>query len=125
MKKFIKKVGFILSIPLVWLLVIYNIPTFLLDYIINWLRSTSNMANIIRCWKLLKFGVISLYNNKDVTLESTIKAYNKDEWIIFNSTKIKVNEKKKQLIVKYEMQLQMNMMELNFVVNLKLIHIKS
>ena len=95
MKKFIKKVGFILSIPLVWLLVIYNIPTFLLDYIINWLRSTSNMANIIRCWKLLKFGVISLYNNKDVTLESTIKAYNKDEWITFNSTKkIKVNEKK-------------------------------
>lgn len=83
MKKFIKKVGFILSIPLVWLLVIYNIPTFLLDYIINWLRSTSNMANIIRCWKLLKFGVISLYNNKD-------------EWITFNSTKkIKVNEKKK------------------------------
>lgn len=73
-KKFIKKVGFILSIPLVWLLVIYNIPTFLLDYIINWLR----------------------YNNKDVTLESTIKAYNKDEWITFNSTKkIKVNEKKK------------------------------
>ena len=96
MKKFIKKVGFILSIPLVWLLVIYNIPTLLLDYIINWLRSTSNMANIIRCWKLLKFGVISLYNNKDVTLESTIKAYNKDEWITFNSTKkIKVNEKKK------------------------------
>lgn len=47
-------------------------------------------------WKLLKFGVISLYNNKDVTLESTIKAYNKDEWITFNSTKkIKVNEKKK------------------------------
>lgn len=35
MKKFIKKVGFILSIPLVQLLVIYNIPTFLLDYIIN------------------------------------------------------------------------------------------
>lgn len=35
MKKFIKKVGFILSIPLVWLLVIYNISTFLLDYIIN------------------------------------------------------------------------------------------
>lgn len=96
MKKFIKKVGFILSIPLVWLLVIYNIPTFLLDYIINWLWSTSNMANIIRYWKLLKFGVISLYNNKDVTLESTIKAYNKDEWITFNSTKkIKVNEKKK------------------------------
>lgn len=96
MKKFIKKVGFILSIPLVWLLVIYNIPTFLLDYIINWLQSTSNMANIIRYWKLLKFGVISLYNNKDVTLESTIKAYNKDEWITFNSTKkIKVNEKKK------------------------------
>lgn len=96
MKKFIKKVSFILSIPLVWLLVIYNIPTFLLDYIINWLRSTSNMANIIRYWKLLKFGVISLYNNKDVTLESTIKAYNKDEWITFNSTKkIKVNEKKK------------------------------
>lgn len=96
MKKFIKKVGFILSIPLVWLLVIYNIPIFLLDYIINWLRSTSNMANIIRYWKLLKFGVISLYNNKDVTLESTIKAYNKDEWITFNSTKkIKVNEKKK------------------------------
>lgn len=98
MKKFIKKVGFILSIPLVWLLVIYNIPTFLLDYIINWLRSTSNMANIIRCWKLLKFGVISLYNNKDVTLESTIKAYNKDEWIAFNSIntlKTKTNEKKK------------------------------
>ena len=96
MKKFIKKVGFILSIPLVWLLVIYNIHTFLLDYIINWLLSTSNMANIIRYWKLLKFGVISLYNNKDVTLESTIKAYNKDEWITFNSTKkIKVNEKKK------------------------------
>lgn len=54
------------------------------------------MANIIRYWKLLKFGVISLYNNKDVTLESTIKAYNKDEQITFNSTKkIKVNEKKK------------------------------
>lgn len=34
MKKFIKKVGFILSIPLVWLLVIYGIPSFLLDYII-------------------------------------------------------------------------------------------
>ena len=95
MKKFIKKVGFILSIPLVWLLVIYNIPTFLLDYIINWLRSTSNNANIIRYWKLLKFGVISLYNNKDVTLESTIKAYNKDEWITFSTKKIKVNEKKK------------------------------
>ena len=98
MKKFIKKVGFILSIPLVWLLVIYNIPTFLLDYIINWLRSTSNMANIIRCWKLLKFGVISLYNNKDVTLESTIKAYNKDEYIMFNNistVKVKTNEKKK------------------------------
>ena len=98
MKKFIKKVGFILSIPLVWLLVIYNIPTFLLDYIINWLRSTSNMANIIRCWKLLKFGVISLYNNKDVTLESTIKAYNKDEYIMFNNIntiKVKINEKKK------------------------------
>ena len=92
MKKFIKKVGFILSIPLVWLLVIYNIPTFLLDYIINWLRSTSNMANIIRCWKLLKFGVISLYNNKNVTLESTIKAYNKDEYIMFNNINtIKIN----------------------------------
>ena len=76
MKKFIKKVGFILSIPLVWLLVIYNIPTFLLDYIINWLRSTSNMANIIRYWKLLKFGVISLYNNKDVTLEEYTKKIN-------------------------------------------------
>ena len=74
MKKFIKKVGFILSIPLVWLLVIYNIPTFLLDYIINWLRSTSNMANIIRCWKLLKFGVISLYNNKDVNIRKYYKS---------------------------------------------------
>lgn len=96
MKKFIKKVGFILSIPLVWLLVIYNIPTFLLDYIINWLRSNVNKAKAVTFWKLLKFGVISLYNNKDVTLESTIKAYNKDEWITFNSTKkIKVNEKKK------------------------------
>lgn len=96
MKKFIKKVGFILSIPLVWLLVIYNIPTFLLDYIISWLRSNVNKAKAVMFWKLLKFGVISLYNNKDVTLESTIKAYNKDEWITFNSTKkIKVNEKKK------------------------------
>lgn len=36
-------------------------------------------------WKLLKFGVISLYNNKNVTLESTIKAYNKDEYITFNN----------------------------------------
>lgn len=96
MKKFIKKVGFILSIPLVWLLVIYSIPTFLLDYIISWLRSNVNKAKAVMFWKLLKFGVISLYNNKDVTLESTIKAYNKDEWITFNSTKkIKVNEKKK------------------------------
>ena len=98
MKKFIKKVGFILSIPLVWLLVIYNIPTFLLDYIINWLRSTSNRASIIRFWKLLKFAVISLYNNKDVTLENTIKAYNKDEYVAFNSIntlKIKISEKKK------------------------------
>lgn len=96
MKKFIKKVGFILSIPLVWLLVIYGIPSFLLDYIICWLQSNTNKAKAINFWKLLKFGVISLYNNKDVTLESTIKAYNKDEWITFNSTKkIKVNEKKK------------------------------
>lgn len=96
MKKFIKKVGFILSIPLVWLLVIYGIPSFLLDYIICWLQSNTNKAKAIKFWKLLKFGVISLYNNKDVTLESTIKAYNKDEWITFNSTKkIKVNEKKK------------------------------
>lgn len=96
MKKFIKKVGFILSIPLVWVLVIYSIPTFLLDYIISWLRSNVNKAKAVMFWKLLKFGVISLYNNKDVTLESTIKAYNKDEWITFNSTKkIKVNEKKK------------------------------
>lgn len=96
MKKFIKKVGFILSIPLVWLLVIYSIPTFLLDYIISWLRSNVNKAKAVMFWKLLKFGVISLYNNKNVTLESTIKAYNKDEWITFNSTKkIKVNEKKK------------------------------
>lgn len=96
MKKFIKSVGFILSIPLVWLLVIYSIPTFLLDYIISWLRSNVNKAKAVMFWKLLKFGVISLYNNKDVTLESTIKAYNKDEWITFNSTKkIKVNEKKK------------------------------
>lgn len=96
MKKFIKKVGFILSIPLVWLLVIYNIPIFLLDYIISWLRSNVSKAKAVIFWKLLKFGVISLYNNKDVTLESTIKAYNKDEWITFNSTKkIKVNEKKK------------------------------
>lgn len=96
MKKFIKKVGFILSIPLVWLLVIYGIPSFLLDYIICWLQSNTNKAKAIIFWKLLKFGVISLYNNKDVTLESTIKAYNKDEWITFNSTKkIKVNEKKK------------------------------
>ena len=49
-------------------------------------------------WKLLKFGVISLYNNKNVTLESTIKAYNKDEYIMFNNIntiKIKINEKKK------------------------------
>lgn len=96
MKKFIKKVGFILSIPLVWLLVIYGIPSFLLDYIICWLQSNTNKAKAINFWKLFKFGVISLYNNKDVTLESTIKAYNKDEWITFNSTKkIKVNEKKK------------------------------
>ena len=96
MKKFIKKVGFILSIPLVWLLVIYGIPSFLLDYIICWLQSNTNKAKAIKFWKLLKFGVISLYNNKDVTLESTIKAYNKDEWITFNRTKkIKVNEKKK------------------------------
>ena len=96
MKKFIKKVGFILSIPLVWLLVIYGIPSFLLDYIICWLQSNTNKAKAIKFWKLLKFGVISLYNNKDVTFESTIKAYNKDEWITFNSTKkIKVNEKKK------------------------------
>lgn len=98
MKKFIKKVGFILSIPLIWLLVIYNIPSFLLDYIISWLQSNVNEAKAIRFWKLLKFGVISLYNNKDVTLESTIKAYNKDEWIAFNSIntlKTKTNEKKK------------------------------
>lgn len=96
MKKFIKKVGFILSIPLVQLLVIYGIPSFLLDYIICWLQSNTNKAKAIKFWKLLKFGVISLYNNKDVTLESTIKVYNKDEWITFNSTKkIKVNEKKK------------------------------
>lgn len=96
MKKFIKSVGFISSIPLVWLLVIYSIPTFLLDYIISWLRSNVNKAKAVMFWKLLKFGVISLYNNKNVTLESTIKAYNKDEWITFNSTKkIKVNEKKK------------------------------
>lgn len=98
MKKFIKSVGFILSIPLVWLLVIYSIPTFLLDYIISWLRSNVNKAKAVMFWKLLKFGVISLYNNKNVTLESTIKAYNKDEYVIFNSigtVKVKINEKKK------------------------------
>lgn len=98
MKKFIKKVGFILSIPLVWLLVIYGIPSFLLDYIISWLRSNVNKAKAVMFWKLLKFGVISLYNNKDVTFESTIKAYNKDEYIMFNNistVKIKINEKKK------------------------------
>ena len=85
MKKFIKKVGFMLSIPLVWLLVIYNIPTFLLDYIIKLLQSNVNKAKAVMFWKLLKFGVISLYNNKNVTLESTIKAYNKDEYITFNN----------------------------------------
>lgn len=85
MKKFIKKVGFILSIPLVWLLVVYNIPSFLLDYIIRWLQSNVNKAKAVMFWKLLKFGVISLYNNKNVTLESTIKAYNKDEYITFNN----------------------------------------
>lgn len=98
MKKFIKKVGFILSIPLVQLLVIYGIPSFLLDYIICWLQSNTNKAKAIKFWKLLKFGVISLCNNKDVTFESTIKAYNKDEYVIFNSigtVKVKINEKKK------------------------------
>ena len=97
-KKFIKSVGFILSIPLVWLFVIYSIPVFLLDYIISWLRSNVNKAKAVMLWKLLKFGVISLYNNKDVTLESTIKAYNKDEYIMFNNistVKVKTNEKKK------------------------------
>lgn len=97
MKKFIKKVGFILSIPLVWLLVIYGIPSFLLNYIICWLQSNTNKAMVIKFWKLLKFGVISLYNNKDVTFESTIKAYNKDEYVIFNSigtVKAEINEKK-------------------------------
>lgn len=98
MKKFIKKVGFILSIPLVWLLVIYSIPSFLLNYTISWLQSNVNNAKVVRFWKLLKFGVISLYNNKNVTLESTIKAYNKDEYIMFNdisTVKVKTNEKKK------------------------------
>ena len=98
MKKFIKKVGFILSIPLVWLLVIYGIPSFLLNYTISWLQSDVNNAKVVRFWKLLKFGVISLYNNKNVTLESTIKAYNKDEYIMFNdisTVKVKTNEKKK------------------------------
>lgn len=98
MKKFIKSVGFILSIPLVQLFVIYSIPVFLLDYIISWLRSNVNEAKAVMLWKLLKFGVISLYNNKDVTLESTIKAYNKDEYIMFNNistVKVKTNEKKK------------------------------
>ena len=98
MKKFIKKVGFILSIPLVWLLVIYSIPSFLLNYTISWLQSDVNNAKVVRFWKLLKFGVISLYNNKNVTLESTIKAYNKDEYIMFNdisTVKVKTNEKKK------------------------------
>ena len=85
MKKFIKSVGFILSIPLVWLLVIYNIPIFLLDYIIKLLQSNVNKAKAVMFWKLFKFGVISLYNNKNVTLESTIKAYNKDEYITFNN----------------------------------------
>lgn len=43
--------------------------------------------------KLLKIGYMKKFIKK---LESTIKAYNKDEWITFNSTKkIKVNEKKK------------------------------
>lgn len=98
MKKFIKSVGFILSIPLVWLFVIYSIPVFLLDYIISWLRSNVNKVKAVMLWKLLKFGVISLYNNKDITLESTIKAYNKDEYIMFNNistVKVKTNEKKK------------------------------
>lgn len=85
MKKFIKKVGFILSVPLACLLVIYNVPSLLLDYIIKLLQFNSNKANIIKVYKLLKFGINSLYNNKDVTLESTIKMYNKNECIIFNN----------------------------------------
>lgn len=46
--------------------------------------------------KLLKIGYMKKFIKKVGFILSIPKAYNKDEWITFNSTKkIKVNEKKK------------------------------
>lgn len=58
MKKFFKKVGSIIAIPLKVLLIMYSIPVFLLDYTIDVLDSKMKEATKYYkdYWKVLKFS---------------------------------------------------------------------
>lgn len=80
MKKFLKIIGAILAMPIQFLMIIYSIPLFLLDYLVNLLiKGNIKHSKITKFYKLCKFGMKNLWNGKTVTMVSTLKAYTDTE----------------------------------------------
>lgn len=80
MKKFLKIIGFLLAMPIKFLMIMYSIPLFLLDYLVNLLiKGSVKHSKITKFYKLCKFGMKNLWNGKTVTLASTLKAYTDTE----------------------------------------------
>lgn len=89
MKKFLRKTAFVLSriitLPLEFLLIIYSIPIFLLDYIINLIKTEVPLAysKLYKFYNLLKFSIKAILANKKLTLNSVIEAYTDDDIISY------------------------------------------
>lgn len=94
MKKFLRKTAFVLSriitFPLEFLLMIYSIPMFLLDYIINLIKSEVPLAHSKLCkfYNLMKFSTKAIFTNKKLTLNSVIEAYTDDDCISYKDKTI-------------------------------------
>lgn len=89
MKKFLKKTAFVLSriitLPLEFLLMIYSIPIFLLDYLINLIKSETPLAHSKLCkfYNLMKFSTKAILANKKLTLNTITEAYTDDDRISY------------------------------------------
>ena len=98
MKKFLKKIGILLAIPVDLLILIYSIPIYLLNYIRYLLiHGTGKYSVLSKTYNILKFSVRNLFNGKDVTLESILKAYTDEDIKEYRSkTKFKCDGKKEE-----------------------------
>lgn len=94
MKKFLRKTAFVLSriitLPLEFLLMIYSIPVFLLDYVINLIKLEVPLSHSKLCklYNLMKFSTKAIIANKKLTLNSVIEAYTDDDRISYIDKKV-------------------------------------